>query len=208
MADLVAYALTTVDDVKESLGIASGDKSWDNLITRKINQVTDLVESYCQRRFAVTSYVEEYKASQIDELVLKQRPIVVDDDHTFTFEWRNTAFNDVNFETIPPELYFIDNDAGVLNLMFGAVGYWNRYRVSYSAGYVTIPNDLAEGANMLACFFVNNPSGSNIGVQEKQEGQRRTRFFPTPNSFKTIVGQLGLDETLDAYADTPVLTDR
>lgn len=208
MADLVEYALTSVDDVKESLGIASSDTSWDNLITRKINQVTDLIESYCQRRFAVTAYTEEYKGSQIDELVLKQRPIVVDDDHTFLMEWRNTAFNDDNFETIEPELYFIDTDAGVLNLMFGAVGYWNRYRITYSAGYIDIPNDLAEGANMLVCFFVNNPSGSNIGVQEKQEGQRRTRFFPTPNSFKTIVGQLGLDETLDAYADTPVLTDR
>lgn len=213
MANLVAYALTNVADVKESLGIASSNTTKDNLIIRKINQVTDMIEDYCQRRFALTNYVqEEYKASQIDEIVLKQRPIVIDGTHTFLAEWRTTAFNmgaaADTWETIDSQLYFVDESSGVINLMYNALGHWNRYRYTYWAGYATIPNDLAEAANMLACYFVNNPNGFNVGLQEKQEGSRRVRYFPIPNSFKSLLQQLGIDQIIDNYADEPVLTDR
>lgn len=208
MADLVDYALTSLADVKESLGIASGDHSKDNLVIRKINQVTDAIESYCQRRFLLTSYQEEYKASHIDEIVLKQRPIVIDGGHPFLAEWRTTAFDADIWEPIDSQLYFVDQAAGVLNLMYDAQGHWNRYRYSYWAGYATIPNDLAEAANMLACFYTNNPAGLNVGVQARQEGQRRTQYYAIPNSFKSVMQQLGVDETIDAYANTPVLTDR
>lgn len=209
MASLVSYALTNVNDVKESLGIASSDLTWDNLITRKINQVTDAIENYCQRHFTLQQYSqEEYKAPNIDELVLKQRPLVIDGTHLLTLEWRTTAFNSNNWETIDTSLYFADINSGVINLMFNGLGYWNRYRATYYAGYATIPNDLAEATNMIVCYYVNNPSGSNIGIQERREGQRLTRFFQIPNSFRSVMEQLGVDETIDNYADTPVLTDR
>ncbi len=207
MATIVSYALTNLADVKESLGIASGNTTKDNLIIRKINQITDAIENYCQRRFAVTSYIEEYAASQIDVLVLRQRPIVIDGTHTFTLEWRTTAFNDSQFETVDAQLYFVDEPSGVMNLMFNAVGHWNRYRITYSAGYTPIPNDLAEAANLLACYFVNNPNAATAGVQQISEGQRATRYFQK-NNFYNILQQLGIDQTIDAYADEPVLADR
>lgn len=207
MASLVTYALTNVADVKESLGIQSGDLSWDNLIIRKINQVTDQIENYCQRRFALTSYVEEYRASQIDEMTLKQRPIVVDGSHTFTAEWRTTALNVGDWETIDAQLYFIETTAGVLKLMFRAAGSWNRYRFTYSAGYATIPNDLAEAACQIACYYVTNATGNNVNVQLLKEGQREARYFEKTN-FYGILQQLGVDEIIDAYANIPVLTDR
>jgi hypothetical protein len=207
MADLLAYALTSVADVKESLGIASSDHSKDNLITRKINQATELIENYCDRRFALTDYVEEeYNSSNIDELVLKQRPIVTDG-KTFTLKWRNTPLNETGSETVESNLYFINESAGVLNLNFNALGSWNRYLITYSAGYATIPSDLAEAACLLVCYLVNNPSGSNGNLQQVREGQRERRFFAT-TGFHNIIQTLGIDETLDAYANMPVLTDR
>lgn len=209
MATLVDYALTNVADVKESLGIASSDQSWDNLITRKINQVTDLVQKYCDRTFKLTQYSEYKDGSNIDELVLNQRPIVQDDTHAFLVERRDTSLNEESFETVDSNLAFIDNASGVLELDYRAIGRWNRYRYTYWAGYATIPNDLAEAACTLVCYFVNNPAGTNIGVSLRKEGQRETRFGNQNSTmtFKNIIEQLGINQILDSYANSPVLTD-
>jgi hypothetical protein len=51
LMSLLSYALCSLFDVKESMGIASSDQSWDNLIIRKINQATRQIEAYCDRRF-------------------------------------------------------------------------------------------------------------------------------------------------------------
>lgn len=208
MATLAANALTTVADVKESLGIASGNTLKDNLITRKINQVSSLVEKYCDRIFIHQAYTEYRDGSQIDELVLDQRPI--DTTQPFTIERRDTSLNESNFETIDSNLIFIDEVSGVLELQFRALGRWDRYKITYTAGYTTIPADLAEAANMLACYFVNNPAGHHIGVALNREGQRETRFGNNNNllTFKNIIQQLGIDQILDAYANSPVLADR
>lgn len=210
MADLEDYALTTVADVKESLGLASSDTSKDNLIIRKINQATDAIESYCQRRFVLTQYnQEEYNATQIDELVIRQRPIVIDASHNFSLEWRTTAFDANNWETVESDLYFVDQAAGVMNLMFNGVGHWNRYRLSYWAGFAAIPNDLAEAASMLACWYVNNPAGVKVYIIAQQEGNRSLRFSPNAQrSFAALLNELGIDETIDSYADSALLTDR
>lgn len=208
-AVLVDYALTTVSDVKENLGLASSDHTKDNLITRKINQISDLIQNYCGRNFKLQAYVQYYDGSNIDELVLKQRPIVSDGTHSFSVESRNTSLNDGNFETLNTDLYFIDTTSGVLELNFNARGHWDRYRVTYSAGYATIPNDLAEAAATLAAYFVNHPAGATVGVVLQKEGQRELRYNPNNNTlnFKNIIQQLGIDETIDSYANLPVLTD-
>lgn len=211
MSDLASYALTNVADVKESLGLASSDHSKDNLIIRKINYVTDLIENYCSRRFLQTTYTqEEYHASGIDEIALRQRPIVVDASHTFLAEIRNSALNVSDWETIDSQLCFIDNASGVITFDFNAVGNANRYRFTYTAGYPTIPSDLAEAANVLACYFVNNPAGFQVGIQVRREGQRETRYSNTNTNLKlrNIAEQLGIDSVLDSYSNLPLLTDR
>lgn len=209
MASLLSYALTSVSDVKESLGIASSDTSKDNLIIRKINQATRAIEAYCGRRFKETTYTqEEYAATQIDELILRQRPITAT--QTFGLEIRDAGLNINNWETIDPQLYFTDLNSGVINLMFNALGRWNRYRVTYSAGYATIPEDLAEACATLAAYYVRYPSGQQVGVAMLQEGQRSTRFGNNNHllSFDNILAQLGIDQIINSYANMPVMTDR
>ena len=81
MASLNSWALTTLADVKESLGIDSGTTTGDNLIIRKINQATDMIESYCgknnSQHFASTVYTnEEYDGTGTDQLILKNRPVI------------------------------------------------------------------------------------------------------------------------------------
>lgn len=207
MATLLSYALCSVADVKESLGIASSDTTKDNLIIRKINQATRAIENYCGRRFQATSYTQvEYSGTQTDELILRQRPII-----SFTgLEIRDSGLNYTNWESIETSLYFVHNAAGVVDLMFNASGRWNRYRVTYSAGYQTIPEDLAEACVSLACYYYHNASGVQVGSSSMKEGQREIQYGRQniQLTFRNILAQLGIDGIIDSYANNPIMTDR
>lgn len=206
MTAIISGALTTLYDVKETMGIASDDHSWDNIIIRKINQVTKQIEAYCGRRFLLATYTDEdHGGNFIDQVVLKNRPIVGD----VTFGIRDNSLNVDDFETIESSLFFVDTNSGVLNLLFRAAGHWDRYRVTYSAGYATIPEDLAEAAATLVAYYVLNSDGSRLGVNEIQEGQRRQKFGTNNHllSFRNITEQLGIDAIIDNYANYPMMTD-
>lgn len=212
MAVLLSYALTNLSDVKESLGIASSDTSKDNLIIRNINKATRAIENYCGRRFKETTYTDElYSATGIDQLILKQRPLTATT--PLVFKIRDTGLNIADFETIDSSLYFCDvgshqGDAGVIDLMFFARGRWDRYALTYSAGYPTIPEDLAEACASLAAYYTQRADGSHIGVQDKQEGQRRLRYSNVSLSFRRVMEELGVDEIIDSYSNNPIMTDR
>lgn len=202
MATILDYALTTVADVKESLGLASSDSSKNNLITRKINQATEMIEKYTGRRFKQTTYTnEEYDATGIDQLVLRQRPVI----GTPTLQTRDTTLNDDDWDDVEANLSFVNAGAGVLDLNFGATaGRWNRYRVSYVAGYETIPADIAEAAATLAAFLVmNGTSGTN--VKRKKEGQREIEFYDSGSTGQSLFEQLGIDDILNVYSNRPIL---
>jgi len=204
MATLYSYALTNLQDVRENLGLDSGNTSNDNLIIRQINRITDLLESYTGRRFKLTEYDNvEYDAPGIDQLILNQRPITSFD----SLEVRDNTLNEDNWETVDSNLYFVDTSAGVIDLNFNATGRWNRYRVSYTAGYDTIPADLAEAAAMIAAYYVTNPTG-NVNVIEKQEGGRRIRYGTGLTGLQNLFQQLGVDGTIDSYCNYPVLADK
>lgn len=205
MAALLSYALCTLSDVKESLGIESGVTKYDNLIIRKINQATLAIENYCGRRFASTIYTNElYDATNIDELILRQRPIISIE----AFEVRDTSQNSNDWEAIDSELYHQDANAGVLELLFRASGRWNQYRVSYTAGYSTIPADLAEACASLACFYFNSASAVDVGVSAKREGGRSIQYTTATQDFKGVLASLGIDNIIESYANYPILTDR
>lgn len=202
MTNLLSYALTNLADVKESLGIDSSVTKYDNLIRRMINKSTDMIENYCERRFTSTVYTAEtYNASHTNTLVLKQRPII-----TFTsLEVRDWDLNQGTFETIPSELYFVDSSSGILQLLWNAYGSFKRYQVTYTAGYATIPSDLAEACVALACYYYKN-ADSNIQIRERQEGMRMEMYYPGITNFSGLIQMLGLDSVLDTYKNI-TLTD-
>lgn len=206
MATLKSYALTTVADVKELLDIPSSNTSKDNLITRKINQATAIIENYCGRRFKATNYTDElYNASGTDQIVLKQRPIIT----LTSIEARDTSLNEDDFTTIDSELYFADNDSGVLGLNFRSAGHWGRYAVTYRAGYEDIPDDLAEACAELAAYMAGNAGATGVNVTSKQEGQRKVTYSQAGlTGIESVFQQLGIDETINAYANTPVFADK
>lgn len=206
MAVLLSYALTTVADVKESLGISSSDSTKDNLIIRKINQATEMIEKYTGRRFKADDYTEYLDATNTDELVLSQRPI----NSIASISRRDSVDNENSFDAYDSEDYFftagsVDSRAGVIEGVFNFTGGRDRIKVVYNAGYTTIPSDIAEAAATLAAFLVGNgTSGTN--VKSKTEGQRSITYFDSSQGARNnLFEQLGIDDILDTYANTPVI---
>ncbi len=206
MANLADNALTNLADVKESLGIAGSDHSYDNLIIRKINQVSNQIERYCDRKFKKAIYTDElYNGQGTTQLVLKQRPI--DTNSPFTLSSRNSALNDDSFTDIQSDWYYIKSDSGVVDLLLNLWGSYGRWKVTYSAGYDTIPDDLAEAAAALAAYYTVNAEPGLIGTQLVKEGSREIRYANTTINFMTLMQNLGVDAIINSYANSPVMTD-
>lgn len=209
MAVILSYALTTLADVKETLGIDAGDISQDNLIIRQINRATESIEGWCRlardHHFAYTTYTqEEYDGTGSDQLSLKMSPVTV----LSSFQYRNTTQNENSWTDVDSDLYFTDLNAGVIDLLFRQTRDWNRYRVTYTAGFSTIPSDLAESCATLAAFYVDNlTTGSN--VKRKREGGREIEYFdPGQKDQGSTIEQLGLDNSLERYVRYTLLEDK
>lgn len=206
MTAILSYALTTLSDVKETLGIASSNTTKDNLITRKINQATEMIVGYCNRRFdEQTGVVEYYDGSGLEQLLLRNRPITATT--TLTLEARDTSLNDNDFTTVDTDHYFVDTDAGVIDGITTFSGRYDRYKVTYSYGWATIPSDISEACASIAAYLVNNDPSQVGGVASKKEGTREIRYSNNKGGYDTdnLIEQLGLKITLDRYAE-PVIS--
>lgn len=198
MADLLSYALTSLGDVKELLGIDSSDQSWDNLIRRKINQATEMIEGWCNRRFKSTAYTAEmYDATQDNQLVLRNYPVIA-----FTsLSARDTTLNSGSFSVIDSDQYFVDTNAGVVDAVSSFWGQYDQWSVTYTAGYATIPSDLQEACATLAGYLTVNDPSQQTGVASKREGSREVRYFDHRSSSDDgLFAQLGILPTLERYS--------
>lgn len=206
MATLLSYALTNLADVKETLGIASSDTSWDNLIIRKINQATEMIEKYTGRRFKLTTYTdEEYDSTGSNQLILRQRPVTA----LTSISSRDTSFNTNDWDSLDTDYYFLDANAGVVDLNFTQWGRWNRWKVTYTAGYTDIPSDIQEAAVTLAANLTLS-SETNSNVKSMTEGQRKVEYFENSGAGTTgdLFDELNISQTLNAYSNNPILADK
>lgn len=201
MTAILTDALCGIADVKESLGIV--DNSKNNLITRKINQATRVIQNYCDNSFSSVAYVEEYDSGFGQVITLRHWPII-----SFTkLEYRGTNLNDATqFNTATSNLYFVDTASGVVKFLDSFWGGFNQWRATYTAGYATVPADVAEACVQLACWYLANPT-SGVGVRMVREGQRETQY-QMDNHSKNLIQRLGLDAILDNYTDQPITGDR
>jgi len=136
---IVSYGLTTVARVKSFLGISAS--THNTLLEILINQVSDFVEKFCDRRFLKTVYSNQvYDGNGSNKMLLKQYPIVSGE--TFSLERRDSYNNQSSFSTIDSEAYFVKEEEGIIEYVGsyipeGAVFIKapQHYRVTYTAGY-------------------------------------------------------------------------
>jgi hypothetical protein len=184
--DLVSYAIVSLDNVKSFIGITNSQH--DELLKFLINQATDYIESYTGRRFVDTTYTEEkYDGNATQDLVLKQFPVTATE--TFKLEKNNNFDNTDNWEEVDTDNYWVDNSEGCVHkISLFNLGKQN-YRVTYSAGYDTVPFDL----QFLACSLVGEIFNKRraMGIKSEKLGDHSITFageLAANESLQNIIG--------------------
>ena len=145
--------LTTRAKVESYLGLEAGTDS--TLIDSLIDAASEAIEHVCAREFAEQAHTE-YHDGGAKRIVLRHRPISTSPAPRV---WNDTARK---FET-DDELdlfadgegnFDIDYDAGIVRHEGGEfLSGWHTVKVTYTAGYATIPDDLAQAATMLVAHW-------------------------------------------------------
>lgn len=136
---LYDFALTTLDRVKQRMGITSTDN--DAVLQRLINAVTDFVEGECQRRFKQATYADEVHSiwgNNLTFLCVNQMPIV----SVAKLEYRAGTPGTPNWTQLGADFWEIveDGASGMIRLYpgFAPMLYTqtNALRATYTAGYL------------------------------------------------------------------------
>lgn len=143
---LKANALTTLERVKENLGISSSVSELDSILTSFINEASDFVHGYIGRNLAFTEeHVEIVGGSSSNYLQLRNRPIVTIHSIKRGEEEIKDYLEDPN--DFKAGVVYRDNTWPMSRYTTGltqdVIGRRRNYTVTYSYGYV-LPKDAEE----------------------------------------------------------------
>jgi len=173
--------LTTLASVKEYLGIKSVDNNSDAVINTVISNVSKLIKNYCGRDLVSTSYTEYYNGNGKRHLRVKQYPIteiteINDDDDNV---WDSTT------EIVLTDVLYSSKTSGAELANLGIVALRDNVfslglaniKISYTAGYSSIPSDLELAAKRLvgANLKEGKENGLVISVQSEEDTPKRLR---------------------------------
>lgn len=123
--------LDTLQNVKDRLGISGTDD--DTFLTAQITLISDVIESYCRRKFAATDWIQTfYREDMRNAFVLE----------TFHFPIISVTSLDVDDDTYTPDLLRIHKPTGQVKRSDGGIVLGDEVILSYRAGYTTIPSPI------------------------------------------------------------------
>ncbi len=175
-----AYALTSLQRVKDRLGLTSS--GFDSLLERLINASTDLIESYCGRRFKETAYSNEVYLVESEGarmLMLKQAPVTA----LSSLQYRAGVPSAPAWTDFLPTDYELvgDGSSGLIRIYGGVPSGTNNVQVGYTAGYKidfshdtdatkhTLPFDLSDLCERMAIKAFKKRE--SVGKSREQAGE-------------------------------------
>lgn len=184
--------LITLNELKDT-GITGTDAYLTALITR----VSAIVEKYVGRSLSGSaSYTEEYDGNNTGMIVLRQYPVQA----VTAVDMVTGDLGDPNYDAVNSDLYSIagkdtnlGSPFGVLNLT-GEVAGNDRYRITYTAGEVTVPETIKQAVIDLCGYYLSSAKSS--GVKSETLGEYSITYGGNGNS---TIKSLGLDFILDLY---------
>lgn len=169
--------LVTLQEYKAYVGITSPNQ--DASITSVIPKVSQLVKSICRRTFvdhvdeAKTDYFEGGAAFNLTEYpVLQVSSVEVSTDYGNTYtslvEYTDWALKKTSEQIVP------------LNALRVFDELLNGYRVTYTAGYETLPDDLKLAVMDLVTFYLKNDAAVHSS-KSPSTGAVQIEYISTTN---------------------------
>lgn len=156
--------LTTLAKVKSYLGIS--ETADDTLLQNIIDSVSEAIEHYCGRRFALEERTEFYDGEGSSSLVLKCRPVesvssIIDD----------TSHNFPASAEMDDDFYVFYPEAGIIELTNGTFANGKRnVKVTYTAGFSVVPPAVEQAANILIGNYYNRGHSGGDGLDSESLG--------------------------------------
>lgn len=132
-------ALCTLSEAKEYADITTTTN--DTLLTNLISRVSTEIETYCDRIFSSASYIDYHDGSGNDKLYTDHYPIITGEGVEV---WDDTEWDWETTDLIDSNDYMIIDDRGIFLQSSIFVDGTKNVKVSYTAGYDTIPTDLTQ----------------------------------------------------------------
>ncbi|UCD57332.1 MAG: phage gp6-like head-tail connector protein [Candidatus Hydrogenedentota bacterium] len=174
--------LTTLANVKEYLDIESDDTTFDSFLQRSIAASSRQIEAYCNRRFEIQNYSENYDGNASDILFLNSTPIV------------SVSSLSIDDETLQADEFKVYDDYVRLVSRLFTPGELN-VSVDYDAGYFDAqsdppPADVEDACIQLVAFKFNVRGA---------DGLTQRRANQTADSFAGVAIPLSAAIILDKY---------
>lgn len=191
---LRANALTTLDACKIQLDIPTSNTAQDALLERYINSASQQIERYCDRSFISESKTEFYDGTRSNELLLRRSPVsavslvAVDSERTFGSD-----------TVLVASTYAVVGDVALRRHS----GTWGKgsqnIKVTYTAGYSTIPADLEDACILLVEHRYRMRGDRRLGRSSQgKQGESISYIADWPQEVLSI---------LENYRITPMLSD-
>lgn len=153
----MATNLITLQEYKAYSGINSTNQ--DATINSLVPKVSSLVKQICRRTFV--DYVDDYRVETVrggptGKIVLKETPLL---------QVASVEFSDdfgKNYVTLDEyDHYVVDQDHDTVEFVVGPYTTYNKpnaFKVTYTAGYETIPADLKLAVLDLVSYYLRSDS--------------------------------------------------
>lgn len=173
------YALTTLALAKEHLGVPPLNVTFDDLITRLINEATGRIETYCDRKLKQRTGITEYQDGFAnDRILLDQWPVA------FPSElWIDSTglFTDTVYK-LATTAYALDKSAkgegvgvALTSRSFFPRGMKN-IKIIYDGGYATVPDEIEGACIWTVQFLYEMRTERTIGLESKGKNQENTSY--------------------------------
>lgn len=175
---LSAYALTTLVNAKEHLGIPAPTATYDALITRFINEATGKIETFCDRKLKQRTGIIEFRDGFAnDRILLDQWPATKPSQ---LWVDPTVLFTDTSYQLAATD-YALDLSArgegiGVVLLKSMFPRGVKNIKVVYDGGFVTIPDELEGACLWTVQFLYNMRTDQSVGVETKGKNQENTTY--------------------------------
>lgn len=161
-------ALTTLSMAKSHLSIGASDVLQDARIELFINAASEKIERYTNRTLVSQGTIAELQHGRRENiLLLKQWPVIAVSEVSIDYTAAHTAPANV----VLASDYTVSDDSNSLLLINSTfpVGF-NNIKVSYTAGYVTVPSDLELAALWLVEWFYLMRTRGDMGRKTISKG--------------------------------------
>lgn len=176
---LSPYALTSLVNAKEHLGIPALTTTYDDLIKRFINEATGRIETYTDRKLKQrTGIVEFQDGIAQNRILLDQWPATKPSEL-----WIDSSglFTDVTKKLAATE-YALDVSArgdGVGVALLGGRHFTRgvkNIKAIYDGGYATVPDELEGACLWTVQFLYDMRTERTIGLESKGKNQENTTY--------------------------------